>query len=222
MPRGRHWWPPMDESELESIWMTDIPPIVGERMIPASHPITVFLGGQPAAGKTRAQRRLTGIYDGLLAPIIGDDFRRYHPDYRFCFGEKAASSSCRTNRSGHGTAVMAVKYGTASSAASRADRLVIPGRWWCSPSGSRPRDCALSAERRPESRSGNACTSVPTVVIQHPETPKQLRQWSGWDNPNIRTKYPWDEGNTSLWRTHRDHTRTICVCSPCVRRSRKP
>lgn len=49
----------MDESELESIWMTDILPIVGERMIPASHPITVFLGGQPAAGKTRAQRRLT-------------------------------------------------------------------------------------------------------------------------------------------------------------------
>ena len=71
----------MDESELESIWMTDILPIVGERMIPAAHPITVFLGGQPAAGKTRAQRRLTGIYDGLLAPIIGDDFRRYHPDY---------------------------------------------------------------------------------------------------------------------------------------------
>ena len=35
----------MDESELESIWMTDILPIVGERMIPASHPITVFLGG---------------------------------------------------------------------------------------------------------------------------------------------------------------------------------
>ena len=49
----------MDESELESIWMTDILPIVGERMIPASHPITVFPGGQPAAGKTRAQRRLT-------------------------------------------------------------------------------------------------------------------------------------------------------------------
>lgn len=71
----------MDESELESIWMTDILPIVGERMIPASHPITVFPGGRPAAGKTRAQRRLTGIYDGLPAPIIGDDFRRYHPDY---------------------------------------------------------------------------------------------------------------------------------------------
>lgn len=46
----------MDESELESIWMTDILPIVGERMIPASHPITVFLGGQPAAGKTRAPK----------------------------------------------------------------------------------------------------------------------------------------------------------------------
>lgn len=77
----------MDESELESIWMTDILPIVGERMIPASHPITVFLGGQPAAGKTRAQRRLTGIYDGLLAPIIGDDFRRYHPDYERLLSE---------------------------------------------------------------------------------------------------------------------------------------
>ena len=55
-----------------------------------------------------------------------------------------------------------------------------------------------------------------TVDIRPQETSKPLRPWSGWDNPNIRTKYPWNEGNTSLWRTHRSHTWTICVCSPCV------
>ena len=95
-------------------------------------------------------------------------------------------------------------------------------RWWCSPSGSRPRNCAPSAGRKtriPLERRIYKCADCGYTAQ---ETSKPLRPWSGWDNPNIRTKYPWNEGNTSLWRTHRSHTWTICVCSPCVRRSRKP
>ena len=45
-------------------------------------PATVFLGAQPGAGKTNAQSIITGMYGfGSLMPIVGDDFRSYHPDY---------------------------------------------------------------------------------------------------------------------------------------------
>lgn len=47
----------------------------------------------------------------------------------------------------------------------------------------------------------------------------QTMVWMG--QSKYSEKYPWNEGNTSLRRTHRSHTRTICVCSPCVRRNRK-
>lgn len=77
----------MDEAGFESIWRTDILPTISERMVLASHPVTVFLGGQPAAGKTRAQRRLIDAYEGMLTPIVGDDFRRYHPDYERLLSE---------------------------------------------------------------------------------------------------------------------------------------
>lgn len=45
-------------------------------------PATVFLGAQPGAGKTNAQSIITEMYsEGALMPIVGDDFRSYHPDY---------------------------------------------------------------------------------------------------------------------------------------------
>lgn len=49
---------------------------------PSTNPVTVFLGAQPGAGKTNAQSIITGMYSsGSLMPIVGDDFRSYHPDY---------------------------------------------------------------------------------------------------------------------------------------------
>lgn len=45
-------------------------------------PVLVLLGGQPAAGKTRAQRVVLRehVADDLVE-ITGDDLREYHPDY---------------------------------------------------------------------------------------------------------------------------------------------
>lgn len=71
----------MDESDLNAIWARDILPSIKEHSTSTAKPITVFLGGQPAAGKTLSQRRLVKAYDGRLLSIIGDDFRRHHPDY---------------------------------------------------------------------------------------------------------------------------------------------
>lgn len=50
--------------------------------VPDDNPMTVFLGGQPGAGKTRAQHFILEAYSpSTITPIVGDDFRQYHPDY---------------------------------------------------------------------------------------------------------------------------------------------
>lgn len=48
---------------------------------PSDNPVTVFLGGQPAAGKTSGQQLAKQMHPGLV-PIIGDDYRQFHPQYR--------------------------------------------------------------------------------------------------------------------------------------------
>ena len=72
--------------DVEGIWRDDIRPVVdaAER---SDKPCTVFVGGQPGAGKTRATHlvRVSGLHDGPLLPVNGDDLRQYHPDYdRLC------------------------------------------------------------------------------------------------------------------------------------------
>lgn len=43
-------------------------------------PLLVLLGGQPAAGKTRAQEATLAAHPELVS-VTGDDLRQYHPDY---------------------------------------------------------------------------------------------------------------------------------------------
>ncbi len=46
-------------------------------------PVLVLLGGQPAAGKTQAQRTILSEHpDDDLVEVTGDDLRVFHPDYR--------------------------------------------------------------------------------------------------------------------------------------------
>lgn len=45
-------------------------------------PVSIFLGGQPGAGKTQAQRNVLSLYEAnSVLPVIGDDLRQFHPDY---------------------------------------------------------------------------------------------------------------------------------------------
>ncbi|MBT1162828.1 zeta toxin family protein [Bifidobacterium sp. SO1] len=62
-------------------WLDRIMPVVFDSVQSDSHPVTVFLGGQPAAGKTGGQDLAKGLYPDII-PIVGDDCRRYHPQYR--------------------------------------------------------------------------------------------------------------------------------------------
>lgn len=67
----------------ETIFDTQIRPSLFRPSKKTDTPVTVFLGGQPGAGKTRAQRHILKLYgESSIIPIVGDDFRQYHPDYR--------------------------------------------------------------------------------------------------------------------------------------------
>ncbi len=85
--------------DVEGIWRDDIRPVVdaAER---SDKPCTVFVGGQPGAGKTRATHlvRVSGLHDGPLLPVNGDDLRQYHPDYDRLCDEEPLNMPERTAR----------------------------------------------------------------------------------------------------------------------------
>ena len=60
----------IDEQEARLIWLNDIMPFVFRHAKTQEKPVTVFLGGQPAAGKTSGQDLAKTITSG------------HHPDSR--------------------------------------------------------------------------------------------------------------------------------------------
>ncbi|WP_028707705.1 zeta toxin family protein [Propionicicella superfundia] len=78
-----------DEPQLGSeAWLAHVFTDEARDLLFAGHrpdrerPVLVLLGGQPAAGKTQAQRTILAEHpDDDLVEVTGDDLRRYHPDY---------------------------------------------------------------------------------------------------------------------------------------------
>ena len=73
----------MDSKLLQSLWNESIKPQVFGNTTQSENPTTVFLGGQPGAGKTKGQAIIKRQFGSKrIAQIVGDDFRLFHPDYR--------------------------------------------------------------------------------------------------------------------------------------------
>jgi Zeta toxin len=70
----------LSEVELVERFSAKVKRSVFGRGQASSEPVTVFVGGQPGAGKTRAGQWAGEFHPGIV-PIITDDLRRYHPDY---------------------------------------------------------------------------------------------------------------------------------------------
>ena len=72
----------LTQDELNEIFHTDIRPLFDRKCerFPRTDPVLVMLGGQPGAGKSRSMSRVADEYPAAVA-VIGDDFRRHHPDY---------------------------------------------------------------------------------------------------------------------------------------------
>lgn len=72
----------LSESELLSISGEDIAPIVFRNARNDDVPVSIWLGGQPGAGKSSAARCVCGLYPNRsIVMIDGDDYRQYHPQF---------------------------------------------------------------------------------------------------------------------------------------------
>lgn len=72
----------LSEKQIQEIFDEYVKPLTFRHSEYVPNPVTVLVGAQPAAGKTQGQKHARALYDTELTPIIGDDFRKYHPDYR--------------------------------------------------------------------------------------------------------------------------------------------
>ena len=61
------------------------------------HPLAVLLAGQPGAGKTELSTMLLSQMRGDAAVINGDDYRRYHPNYRKLYAAYGSDSVSMTS-----------------------------------------------------------------------------------------------------------------------------
>lgn len=77
----------LTEEQLRSRFESRIRPQVFRGAKPQTEPTTVLLGGQPGAGKSRAGEVAAAHAGDDLVPIVGDDFRQFHPDYRRAMNE---------------------------------------------------------------------------------------------------------------------------------------
>lgn len=62
------------------------------RNLPREHPRAILLAGQPGAGKTELSSMLVSLFDSGAAFLNGDDYRRYHPNYRKLYTEFGSDS----------------------------------------------------------------------------------------------------------------------------------
>lgn len=75
----------LSEGQLHTYFQQDVRPHLEEQRAQAAGgrswpPALVYTGGQPGAGKSRANERVAQARPSLV-PIIGDDLRQFHPDY---------------------------------------------------------------------------------------------------------------------------------------------
>lgn len=75
------WRDDLSADELREIFDRDIAPTLTAGGAAELHPSVVFVGAQPGAGKSRAIADVHGEHPAAV-PVIGDDFRQFHPSYR--------------------------------------------------------------------------------------------------------------------------------------------
>lgn len=72
-------------------------------------PVLVYTAGQPGAGKSRANERAAHERSRLV-PVIGDDLRRFHPDYNRLMSESPLEMPNVTAKASGAWVAMAASY----------------------------------------------------------------------------------------------------------------
>lgn len=66
--------------------------LIQSRNLPLEHPRAILLAGQPGAGKTELSTMLVSQLDCGAAFLNGDEYRRYHPNYRELYSRYGSDS----------------------------------------------------------------------------------------------------------------------------------
>lgn len=100
------------EAWLDHVFVRDVKNDLFDGHRPRRNPILILLGGQPAAGKTRAQFAVTAEYRSEdLVEITGDDLREFHPAYRHLALEEPLAMPNETAPVSGGLVRRALEYG---------------------------------------------------------------------------------------------------------------
>lgn len=75
------WQDNLSADELREIFDRKIAPTLTAGGAAELHRSVAFVGAQPAAGKSRAIADVHAEHSAAV-PVIGDDFRAFHPEYR--------------------------------------------------------------------------------------------------------------------------------------------
>ncbi|WP_295027334.1 zeta toxin family protein [uncultured Mobiluncus sp.] len=115
----------MDDQYLRTRWETRIKPLVFADVLAANNPVTIFLGGQPGAGKTQGKNyALAQFPPDTVAEIIGDDFRRHHPDYEYLITHEPLKMPHATAPASGAWVGMCVEYAEANRIS-----FLVEGTW---------------------------------------------------------------------------------------------
>lgn len=115
----------MDDQYLRTRWETRIKPLVFADVSAANNPVTIFLGGQPGAGKTQGKNYALAQYPpDTVAEIIGDDFRRHHPDYEYLITHEPLKMPHATAPASGAWVGMCVEYAEANRIS-----FLVEGTW---------------------------------------------------------------------------------------------
>lgn len=115
----------MDNQSLRTRWETRIKPLVFADVLAANNPVTIFLGGQPGAGKTQGKNYALAQYPpDTVAEIIGDDFRRHHPDYEYLITHEPLKMPHATAPASGAWVGMCVEYAEANRIS-----FLVEGTW---------------------------------------------------------------------------------------------
>lgn len=137
--------------------------IYGERIAPdlfigaaaEPNPVLVLVGGPPGAGKSASIERLRELCPAqTLVPVVGDDFRRYHPGYAATLARDPTAMPMVT-----AAAASAWTHRAISDGIERGYSLTVEGTW---------RDAAVPLATARHAHAAGYSITAATIAVPEP------------------------------------------------------